>query len=106
MGMCQGSFPRKFVNLGGLEKLNVVNSHPVLSISTAKFPDKWKLARDTSIQRRNYWDKQLSTHIGINEFCSKILEKHVADYYMKYLNENNLIYKLQSAYRFSHSTET
>ena len=49
MGIWQASFPRKCVNLGGLEKLIFVNSHPVLSISTATFPDKWKLVRNTSI---------------------------------------------------------
>ena len=60
MGIWQASFPRKFVNLGGMEKLICVNSHPVLSISTATFPDKWKLARVISIQKegttgpRNY----------------------------------------------------
>ena len=35
----------------------------------------------------------------------KIIEKHVANS-LKYLQENNLLYKLQSAFRSGHYTET
>ena len=37
---------------------------------------------------------------------SKLLEKHVAHAYMDYLVQNGLIYRLQSAFRIAHSTET
>ena len=37
---------------------------------------------------------------------SKIIEKHVANSLLKYLQENNLLYELQSAFRSGHSTET
>ena len=37
---------------------------------------------------------------------SKIIEKHVANSLLKYLQENNLLYELQSAFRSGYSTET
>ena len=37
---------------------------------------------------------------------SKILERHVAKSLKHYLNDSNLIYKHQSAFRENHSTET
>ena len=37
---------------------------------------------------------------------SKLLEKHVARAYMKYVMQNGLFYHLQSAFREGHSTET
>ena len=37
---------------------------------------------------------------------SKILEIHVTKSLTNYLNENNLIFKYQSAFRENHSTET
>ena len=36
---------------------------------------------------------------------SKIIKKHGANSLLKYLQENNLTYELQSAFRSGHSTE-
>ena len=44
--------------------------------------------------------------ISVLPILSKIIEKHVAHSLLKYLQENNLLYELKSAFRSGHSTET
>ena len=44
--------------------------------------------------------------ISVLPIPSKIIEKHVAHSLLKYLQENNLLYELKSAFRPGHSTET
>lgn len=44
--------------------------------------------------------------IAVLPVLSKILERHVAKSLAHYLNDSNLIYKHQSAFRENHSTET
>ena len=44
--------------------------------------------------------------ISVPRILSKIIEKHVANSLLKFLEDNNLLYDLQSAFRSGHSTET
>ena len=78
-----------------------------LSIATNTFPDKWKVGQVAPLhkggqqrERNNYGP------ITVLPILSKIIEKHVANSLLKYLQENNLLYELQSAFRSGHSTET
>ena len=80
-----------------------------LSIATNTFPDKWKVGQVTPLykggqqrERNNY------RLISVLPILSKIIEKHLANslLYLRYLQENNLLYGLQSAFRSRHSTET
>ena len=80
-----------------------------LSIATNTFPDKWKGGQVTPLykggQQRERNDYRL---ISVLPILSKIIEKHVANslLYLGYLQENDLLYGLQSAFRSRHSTET
>ena len=44
--------------------------------------------------------------ISVLPVFSKLLEKHVAGFFMDYLTRNDLLYDLQSAFREGHSTES
>ena len=78
-----------------------------LSIATITFPYKWKVGQVTPLpkggqqrERNNYRPK------SVLPILSKIMEKQVANSLLKYLQEKNLLYELQSAFRSGHSTET
>lgn len=78
-----------------------------LSIESNTFPDNWKTAQVIPLYKngaRN--DTNNYRPISILPALSKVLEKHVARSLFDYLRTNNLIYKLQSAFRPGHSTET
>ena len=78
-----------------------------LSIRTNTFPDRWKIGQITPlykggspIDRNNY------RRISVLPVLSKIFERHVSNAFLKYLQENNLLYELQLGFRSGHSTET
>lgn len=78
-----------------------------LSINSAVFPSRWKVARVTPIHKDGSRDEK-KNYRPISVLCtlSKILEKHVGKSLLNYLQYNNLIYINQSAFRKDHSTET
>ena len=72
-----------------------------LSIATNAFPDKWKVGQVTPLnkggqqrERNNY------RPISVLTILSKIIEKHVANSLLKYLQENNLLYKITISFPF------
>ena len=78
-----------------------------LSIATNTFPDKWKVGQVKPLHKGGqYRERNNYRPISVLPILSKIIEKHVANSLLKYLQENNLLYKLQSAFRSGHSTET
>ena len=77
-----------------------------LSISLNKFPSAFKLAKGNSIFKKgrktnvsNYWP------ISLLPILSKVIEKVVHKQTTKFLNDNNLFCKYQSAFRNNHSID-
>ena len=78
-----------------------------LSIATNTFPDKWKVGQVKPLHKGGqHRERNNYRPISVLPILSKIIEKHVANSLLKYLQENNLLYELQSAFRSGHSTET
>ena len=78
-----------------------------LSITTNTFPDQWKVGQVTPLHKGGKQSERNNYRpISVLPILSKILEKHVASSFFKYLRDNNLLYALQSAFRTGHSTET
>ena len=72
-----------------------------LSIATNTFSDKWKVDHVTPLhkggqqcERNNY------PPISVLPILSKIIELHVANTLLKYLQENNLLYKITISFLF------
>ena len=77
------------------------------SISTSSFPNKWKEAKVSPLHKQGPSDDINNYRpISILPVLSKILERHVSDCLLHYLNENNLLHKTQSGFRSQHSCET
>ncbi|CAB4039687.1 Hypothetical predicted protein [Paramuricea clavata] len=77
------------------------------SISSGTFPIKWKTAKVTPLHKSGSRDDADNYRpISILPVISKVLEKHVATSFYKYLQDHNLLYKFQSGFRANHSTET
>ena len=74
-------------------------------MSTAVYPDLWKLANVTPIHKKE--DKQQVKNyrpISLLHICGKIFEKIIFNNLYSYLNANNLITKNQSGFRPGDST--
>ena len=80
-----------------------------LSLSSGIFPKSFKNAIIKPILKNSSCDKNiLSNYRPVSNLCflSKVLEKCVLKQLVKYLEENGLFSKFQSAYRQFHSCET
>ena len=78
-----------------------------ISITKGFFPNKWKVARVSPLFKDGAHDIRGNYRpISVLPVFSKLLEKHVAGFFMDYLARNDLLYDLQSAFREGHSTES
>ena len=78
-----------------------------ISIDSSVFPSEWKTALVAPLHRDGPRDDVNNYRpIAVLPVLSKILERHVTKSLTNHLNENNLIFKYQSAFRENHSTET
>ena len=78
-----------------------------ISIDNSVFPNEWKIALVAPLHKDGPRDDVNNYRpIAVLPVLSKILERHVTKSLTNYLNENNLIFKYQSAFRENHSTET
>lgn len=77
------------------------------SITSSVFPQKWKEAKVTPLFKNGVKDDVNNYRpISVLPVLSKILEKHVHDALMGYLNANSLLHATQSGFRPNHSCET
>ena len=77
------------------------------SINKSTFPRKWKEAKVSPLHKNGPHDDVNNYRpISILPVLSKVLEKHVHDCLSVYLNENNLLHRTQSGFRWQHSCET
>ena len=78
-----------------------------ISIDSSVFPSVWKTAQIALFHEDGPRDDVNNYRpIAVLPVLSKILEIHVTKSLTNYLNENNLIFKYQSAFRENHSTGT
>ena len=76
------------------------------SISTSSFPNKWQETKVPPLHKQGPSDDINNYRpISILPVLSKILERHVSDCLLYYLNKNNL-HITQSGFRSQHSCET
>lgn len=94
-------------------KLSAASIYPVihhilnLSISQSIFPDVWKSAKVNPLFKSgSKHDVNNYRPISVLPTLSKLLEKHVHDSIMTYLNHYKLIAQAQSGFRKNHSCET
>ena len=79
----------------------------MLSLSTGKFPSRWKTAMVTPLFKKGTEsDPSNYCPISVLLILSKVIECHFHDLLYAFFNENNLIYTKQSGFRRGHSTET
>ena len=79
------------------------------SVSTGEFPSSWKNAMISPILKKDCSDiHNVSSYRPISQFpvLSKVLERIVSSQIMSFMNDNELLPSVQSAYRQHHSTET
>ncbi|MCG7879038.1 MAG: reverse transcriptase family protein [Candidatus Thiodiazotropha endolucinida] len=77
------------------------------SITKSQFPDAWKEAKVTPLQKSGPKDDINNYRpISILPVISKVLEKHIHDSLMNFLTEYQLLQKTQSGFRPNHSCET
>ena len=77
------------------------------SIDTSSYPCKWKEAKVSPLHKQGPHDDVNNYRpISILPVLSKILERHVSDHLLSYLNHNDLLHKTQSGFRSQHSCET
>ncbi len=78
-----------------------------LSIKESTIPNCWKLAKvNPFFKSGSAQDVNNYRPISILPTLSKLIEKHVHDSFMAYLNHYNLLSKSQSGFRKNHSCET
>jgi len=77
------------------------------SIVSRMFPDKWKVAKVTPLHKKDAKECK-NNYRPISVLCtlSKILEKHVHQYFYEYLAGNNLLHPSQSGFRSKYSCST
>ncbi|PFX17087.1 putative RNA-directed DNA polymerase from transposon BS [Stylophora pistillata] len=77
-------------------------------LSTQIFPNAWKITKVTPVFKGNGSRNEKNTYrpISVLPILSKVLEKHICEYLVNFLKENDLFHPLQSGFRESHSTET
>ena len=78
-----------------------------LSIKTGSFPDKWKEAKVKPLYKGGQTnDPNNFRPISILPVLSKLLEKHVHESFMNFLEKYKLLYDTQAGFRPNHSCET
>ena len=78
-----------------------------LSLSLGRFPDSWKMARVAPILKDGATDDKSNYRpISVLPVISRLFEKLIFDQLYDYLNRNQLIFLLQSAFRKLHSVLT
>jgi hypothetical protein len=84
---------------------NLINT----ALSTGQFPSSLKSAIVKPLLKKSSLDPQIYKNfrpVSNLPFISKVLEKVIASQLMDHMKENDLLDKLQSAYKHGHSTET
>ncbi len=78
-----------------------------LSISTASFPDPFKIAKLVALFKKgSKTDPKNYRPVSLLPLLSKIFERTVHIQTEKFLSDNNILYKHQSGFRPLHSTES
>ncbi len=78
-----------------------------LSLEQRHVPDDFKLARVIPLHKKgSKLDPGNYCPVSILNSVSKVMEKIIFDQINEYLAQNNLLYKFQSGFRPSHSTDT
>ena len=79
-----------------------------LSIRKSNFPSIFKLAKVIPVFKNKGSRNDVSNYrpIAILPLVSKILERHMKNHLMNFLNKYNLLYLLQSGFRLNHSCQT
>ena len=79
-----------------------------LCISNKVFPSAWKVAKVTPVFKGNGSRSDCNNYrpISVLPVLSKLLERHICDHLCDFLTSNGILYKLQSGFRKSFSTET
>ena len=78
-----------------------------LSLSLGRFPDSWKIARVAPSFKDGATDNKSNYRpISVLPVISRLFEKLIFDQLYDYLNRNQLIFLLQSAFRKLHSVLT
>ena len=78
-----------------------------LSLSLVRFPDSWKMVRVAPIFKDEATDDKSNYRpISVLPVISRLFEKLIFDQLYDYLNRNQLIFLLQSAFRKLHSVLT
>lgn len=81
----------------------IINS----SIASSTFPEVWKFAKVKPLFKAGKCDDVNNYRpISILPSLSKILERHVQKYFIRFLEMFDLLYHRQSGFRTGHSTET
>ena len=78
-----------------------------LSITTNKFPDKWKISKIIPLHKKD--DKTLAKNfrpVALVPVASKVLERAVHVQLVHHLEEENLLHPSHHGYRSHHSTTT
>ena len=72
------------------------------------FPSAWKVAKVTPVFKGNGSRSDGNNYrpISVLPVLSKLLERHICDHLCDFLTSNGILYKLQSGFRKSFSTET
>jgi hypothetical protein len=79
-----------------------------LSIRKSNFPPIFKLAKVIPVFKNKDSRNDVSNYrpIAILPLASTILERHVKNHLVNFLNKYNLLYLLQSGFRLNHSCQT
>ena len=78
-----------------------------LSIKTSTFPDKWKEAKVRPLHKAGPVNElNIFIPISILPVLSKVIEKHVRDSLLSFLQSYKLLHNTQSGFRPNHSCET
>ncbi len=77
------------------------------SLQMGIFPDVWKIAKVTPLHKKGPRE-DVNNYRPISVLCciSKIIEKHVHDWFYSFLNEHKLLHEGQSGFRCKHSCAT
>ena len=77
-----------------------------LSIKLSHFPNNCKLAKPKPLYKKAKTDPKIFRPISLLLIISKVMEKMIQDQTMKYLTDNNILYRYQSRFCKNHSTDT
>ena len=97
----------KLLKLGGPAIYETITNICNISIETSTFPEIWKHANVTPIQKQNRNCAVTNIRpISVLPILSKILEKHVHNYFYSFLTKHNLLSHNQFGFRPKHSCQT